>query len=248
MKNRILLTLAILYASANILCASNITYELNGGVTNDYGWMSKSDMFTAFVTDAFGYDLGLTLDEYRRDDNNIFNFCMQFDESQCKAILDNEKWDWLEAYVMEVQNADANASSLTLGTYSVAWRYAMAAFFFESQYTRGIKTADFAETGKDEAYIPTWKHGYDNPTNPIQEFVLNAPYKEDATFDGWYGQYTHSWQLTSGEWVSYGPTHLSGFCGTIGLIGSIRGFTLKAGVSSINFKNIDIEAGIGWMF
>lgn len=85
--------------------------------------------------------------------------------------------------------------------------------------------------------------------------ILELSIKPDHYFDtfgfylgGGYGTYTHSWQLTSGEWVSYGPTFRNGFCGSVGVIGSVHGFTLKAGVSSINFKSLDIEMGIGWMF
>jgi hypothetical protein len=33
-----------------------------------------------------------------------------------------------------------------------------------------------------------------------------------------------------------------------GIIGSAHGFTLKAGVNTIAFKYMEIEAGIGWMF
>ena len=35
---------AALFAAMTSFAA--VTYELNGGVTNDYGWKSKSEMFT----------------------------------------------------------------------------------------------------------------------------------------------------------------------------------------------------------
>ena len=51
-----------------------------------------------------------------------------------------------------------------------------------------------------------------------------------------------------GNWVTYGPTSASGVSASAGIIGSAHGFTLKAGVNTIGFKYMEIEAGIGWMF
>lgn len=85
--------------------------------------------------------------------------------------------------------------------------------------------------------------------------ILELSIKPDHYFDtfgcyigGGYGVYQHAWEMTSGDWVEYGPTSMAGFSGSIGLMGSVRGFTLMAGVTTINFKNIEVEAGIGWMF
>lgn len=63
-----------------------------------------------------------------------------------------------------------------------------------------------------------------------------------------YGVYQHAWQLNTGNWVEYGPTSARGVSAIAGVIGSVHGFTLKAGVSTIEFKYMEIEAGIGWMF
>ena len=165
---------------------SGITYELNGGVTNDYGWLSKSDMWEGFKVDA-GITTLASLDELKAAGDASFGIiCNPLGTSQAQAILDNAKWDWLEAYIMEVQNADASATTLVEGTASAGWRYALAAFFLEMKRGSWPKSADFSQAGKDEAYIPAWEHAYDNPTEPTEEFVLNAPYKEGSTFAGWY--------------------------------------------------------------
>ena len=62
----------------------------------------------------------------------------------------------------------------------------MAAFFLEGKRGAWPVSADFSVAGKVEAFQSAWKHGFANPTEPTAEFVLNAPYLEGKTFDGWY--------------------------------------------------------------
>ena len=204
---------AALFVAATSFAA--VTYELNGGVTNDDNWLSKADMWEAFKTDA-GITLG-TLEEVKAEADPYAKICTPLGASQCQAILDNAKWDWLEAYVMTVQNADAAATALVEGTSSAGWRYALAAFFVEGQRASWPKSTDFAVAGTPEAFIPAWKHAFANPTEPAAEWVLNAPYKEGATFDGWYAAADFSGEkvvkidaTTTGtlyaKWVEYIPT------------------------------------------
>ena len=162
-----------------------VTYELNGGVTNDDNWLGKGDMWAAFCADAGVTTLG-TLDEVKAAADPYATICTPLGASQAQAILDNAKWDWLEAYIMTVQNADAGATALVEGTTSAGWRYAFAAFFVEGKRDAWPKSTDFSVAGKVDAFMPAWKHGFANPTEPTAEFVLNAPYLEGKTFDGWY--------------------------------------------------------------
>ena len=207
---------AALFAAATSFAA--VTYELNGGVTNDDNWLSKGDMWTAFCADAGVTTLG-TLEEVKALGDPYTAICTPLGASQAQAILDNAKWDWLETYVMTVQNADLTtpATQLVAGTSSAGWRYALAAFFLESQRTGWPKSADFAVAGTPEAFIPAWKHAFANPTEPTAEFVLNAPYKEGFTFDGWFAAADFSGEkvvkidaTTTGtlyaKWVEYIPT------------------------------------------
>lgn len=192
-----------------------ITYELNGGVTNDYGWMSKNDMFQACMADCGVTGLA-TLDELKAaGDASYATICTKL--AEVSGMMALEKWDWLEAYIIEVQNADAAATALVEGTTSRGWCYALAAFFLESKRTSWPYSADFSQAGQDAAYIPTWKHAYANPTEPTGEWVLNAPYKEGYTFDGWYATADFSGEKvtsvnaeTTGtlyaKWVEYIPT------------------------------------------
>ena len=205
---------AALFAAATSFAA--VTYELNGGVTNDDNWLSKGDMWTAFCADAGVTTLG-TLEEVKAEADPYGKICTPLGTAQAQAILDNAKWDWLEAYIMTVQNADANATALVEGTSSAGWRYAFAAFFLEGQRASWPKSADFAAAGTPEAFIPAWKHAFANPTEPTAEWVLNAPYKEGSTFDGWYAAADFSGEkvvkidaTTTGtlyaKWVEYIPT------------------------------------------
>lgn len=63
-----------------------------------------------------------------------------------------------------------------------------------------------------------------------------------------YGKRELQWETTDGFWVKYAPTSHTGFSGNIGLFGSVYGITLSAGVNTINFKYVEVEAGIGYMF
>ena len=192
-----------------------VTYELNGGVTNDDNWLSKADMWAAFSTDA-GISVG-TYEEVKAAGDPFTLICGKLLDANVTTIMGMEKWDWLETYVMTVQNADANATALVEGTSSAGWRYALAAFFIEGYRSAWPKSTDFAVAGTPEAFIPAWKHAFANPTEPTAEWVLNAPYYEGKTFDGWYAAADFSGEkvvkidaTTTGtlyaKWVEYIPT------------------------------------------
>lgn len=63
-----------------------------------------------------------------------------------------------------------------------------------------------------------------------------------------YGKRELQWETTDGWWVKYAPTSQTGFSGNIGVLGSIHGVTLNVGLNTINFKYVEVEAGIGYMF
>ena len=198
----------------------NIVYDLNGGVTNDYGWQTKNDMFQACMA-ACGVTGLATLDELKASADPFTTICGIL--TDVTGMLSAEKWDWLEAYVMTVQNADptvgqsGGVTALTEGASSASWRYALAAFFIEGKRTSWPRSADFSVAGTVEAFQKAWKHGFANPTEPTAEFVLNAPYLEGKTFDGWYATADFSGKkITSvnaettgtlyAKWVEYIPT------------------------------------------
>ena len=109
---------------------------------------------------------------------------------------DDNKWEWLESYIMKVQNAEVTAggtnatklAAITTTSASAAWRYATAAFFIEKACGGWPYSADFTEAGKDEAYFEAWGHSYEliNPKFPEENVTLYAAEKEGCTFQGWY--------------------------------------------------------------
>ena len=209
---------AALFAAVTSFAA--VTYELNGGVTNDDGWTGKGAMFEAFMTEsgASGFN---TLEYYMQqaDPLGAPNIC-SFLTNPEKAFENAEKWGWLKDYIIGVhaaQTADG-ATQLDATGAGTAWRYAVAAFFACGHRASWPISANFAAAGLPEAFMPTWKHGFVNPTEITEgEFVLNAPYKEGATFDGWYAAADFSGDKvttinaeTTGtlyaKWIEYIPT------------------------------------------
>ena len=63
-----------------------------------------------------------------------------------------------------------------------------------------------------------------------------------------YGKRELQWETTDGLWIKYAPTSHTGFSGNVGLFGSFYGVTLNVGLNTINFKYVEVEAGIGYMF
>lgn len=195
-----------------------VAYELNGGVTNDDNWLGKGDMFAAFMTDAgvTGFE---TLEYYMQQANPLGspNICAKLTDAS--PALKLEKWAWLKAYVEAAHAAQAadGASALTADGTGAAWRYAVGAFFISGQNASWPKSASFSMLGLPEAFMPSWKHGFANPTEPTAEFELNAPYLEGKTFAGWYATADFSGEKvtkvdanTTGtlyaKWVDHIPT------------------------------------------
>lgn len=188
MKKLTVLCSALLLAATSF--AGEVTYDLQGGVTNDYGWTSKSDMFNAFMTDA-GASGFKTLAEYMQLEGDTRfkapdGICVKL--TNASPALQMEKWAWLKAYIKDVtSNYTERTITLAEDGTGATWNYAVAAFFGSGKVASWPYSADFSSAGLDAAYIPTWKHAYANPTSVAEgEFLLNAPYKEGESFRGWY--------------------------------------------------------------
>ena len=173
-------------------CPAGITYELNGGLPNEYGWQNKNDMFQACMADC-GVTILPSLDEIKATGNDaaLTTICTKL--TDVSGMLNSDKWEWLEQYIMEVQNAQVGnvvgssfVPTITTTSDAVYWRYALAAFFVDGQRTAWPYSADFSQAGKDEAYIPAWKQVYTYPTSVTSEFTLYDPYRKGYTFLGWY--------------------------------------------------------------
>ena len=65
---------------------------------------------------------------------------------------------------------------------------------------------------------------------------------------GGYGQRSLAWETVEGEWVKNIDHSASGIAAEIGLIGKFKGCALSLGVHTINFKHMELSAGVGFFF
>lgn len=63
-----------------------------------------------------------------------------------------------------------------------------------------------------------------------------------------YGLRRICWETTDGKFVQYAPTSYEGISANAGLMFSIYGLTFRAGINTIQFKYMELEAAAGWMF
>ena len=187
-----------LYAKWSI---APITYNLNGGQYNEYGWESKKDVYDDFIADWNTYS-GTTRKTAQYEDqlgvgksnggipitittvnsvNHRENLAAMFTNPTYSA-----KWGWLATYIdaVAVQQGKtqptSNANTLT---------FSLGNFFGEdnNHSTDYIGAVDF--TG-DERYLVSAQRSCSftlpNPTYPTSEVTINNPTKEGYIFDGWY--------------------------------------------------------------
>lgn len=63
-----------------------------------------------------------------------------------------------------------------------------------------------------------------------------------------YGQRTLAWETIDGQFIKNTDHSASGVAAEIGLIGKLKNFALSAGCQTVNFKYMEISAGIGIFF
>lgn len=86
------------------------------------------------------------------------------------------------------------------------------------------------------------------------DFLRNVKWRNENNMFGMYVGlgYGHSrlyWQLEgTSEWIMCAPGSITGVSVDAGLIASMGGFTLSAGVNTINFHYLEFEVGVGWTF
>ena len=184
------LLVAALAISLVTFAQGTITYNLNGGVTNDFGWKNKGDMFADFMTDNGAADFE-TLEYYKAQTDPLGspNICAKL--TTCAAMVSNaEKWGWLKTYIQAVTAAQAadSPSALDETCATAAWRYAAGAFFVDGQRASWPKSADFSIAGQLASFQPTWKAGFCGPAEYAEgeTVVLPIPYKEGESFLGWF--------------------------------------------------------------
>ena len=190
-KFYLLLVVALLATSSAF---ADITYELNGGQPNPYGWNTKEDMYNDFmkVSGAAGY---LTLAEYcamekKEVGSGVNGMVGRFydktdNETKIKAAMTNPMFTWLAPYLKSVETKltlkDNFADSPT------TYKFAACAFFISGESTHSVyPSSNYAEAGKDENYLPAWEYCYEFPKTVTETTKLKNPWKENCTFAGWY--------------------------------------------------------------
>ena len=177
---------------AAAICATTssfaVTYELNGGQHNPYGWTDKDDMLQAFLTDGGAAECTLTIADFQAmivegkstDGLHSPGLCTYLTSTVvANAYANAEKWGWLETYVKSKYDG-------VEGVLYSAGHYGAGAFFICGQSVSWPKSPSFAEYGKEENYFPAWGFNYGNPETVTEEFTLYAPYKDGYEFQGWF--------------------------------------------------------------
>ena len=197
---------------ANFMNVLKLEYDLGGGVTNDYGWLSKADMYYALNADLNAYaGINETWLAYEKQlgGNGQSNgsiptfvgtagerdkFLAMFSDSITDAKY-GQKWGWLAKYMDKVAATQYKKMDATQGvktqptTASGTFTFSIANFFGkDNNHTADyIDAVDFTGVESEiTSYQTTWEHAYTNPTEVTEEFVLNDPYHPTLTFYGWY--------------------------------------------------------------
>lgn len=226
--------------TAKFVKVLTLAYELNGGVTNDYGWTSKGALMLEIQEDYNAtYSASLAV---VKEENGVYYFNINGEwmteyEAQAKGynptvggffqaktfsypdnpkvaklILDSQKDKY--AFLVELIDNFMNTAASNRGTSTIAemkaaddksvaenpddrnkqsgvadayLRAEISGFMLNSPAASGYPyTCNWAQAGLPESYTKVWKHAFANPTEIKGEVVLNVPYKEGMTFDGWY--------------------------------------------------------------
>lgn len=188
------LLVAVLAISLVTFAQGTITYNLNGGVTNDYGWKNINDVYVNMNADWNTYSGATSTWKPLAEIDpaaSTTGFATSVSDAKIFDFFADEtygpKYGWIYSYVKKVfadQGNDSSAMSL------VNLRWNVSNFFVcgNTAATGWQLGCDYTIAGQYESYQPTWKHGYCGPTEYAEgdTVVIPAPYKEGETFLGWY--------------------------------------------------------------
>ena len=216
MKRFSIFCAAILAAATSF---ATVTYELNGGVQSE--WENPQAMYNELnalwntfsgSTSTWGELETLKADVAKGIPTLAGGMALNFiADENFKA-----KFEWLVTYM----DAKCAEQGQTLPSSNASYlRYNLQAFFIDGVRAGWPISANYTTCGVStlDAYQPYWKSSFANPTEPTAEVTLYAPYKEGATFDGWYATADFSGDKvatinaeTTGtlyaKWIEYIPT------------------------------------------
>ena len=193
---------------------AKVTWVLNGGkvvkeVTTttpgkDVKVPTQEELWASYKTAAGLTTLG-TLEEIKttagtnphNDANTLCAcrvICAKLTADMVAAAFGKAEWKWLQTYIMEVQ------TTLTDDLTAAAWRYAIAAFFVQSEHNVWPATANFTEAGKPEKWGPAYQKAnggtegetttelveVELPSKITAAYEIPTPVKDNDEFVGWY--------------------------------------------------------------
>jgi uncharacterized repeat protein (TIGR02543 family) len=179
-------------SSLSIGEVNKITYELNGGVWNKYGWTSKKDMYDAFVAEWTTYSSsGQSFCSYETQlgigNSNQGLPTAILSTQPILEFMAQAKWAWLGQFLDALATAQGKATKPTEAVLQM--RYGLGNFFGEDNNgaSNWIGAVDCSgNIASLSAFAPYWGQTFPMPTQPTEEVTLNAPYREGYLFDGWY--------------------------------------------------------------
>ena len=158
------------------------------------------------------------------------------DVTKLSNVLNSTDWQWLKSYIQTTQNAvknqlipdnfDNNGNqrkvpelNATVSTTPAPWRFAVAAFFLQTQHKGYPGSADFSTAGLPSAWGPkataadqtyafsltgelVWRlhvHAFFNKTNSVTYNTNDGGTKTDATADFSEASDPHAWYNTWAE-------------------------------------------------
>ena len=166
---------------------------------------TQEELWASYKTAAGLSGLG-TLSEIASQATPCKVICTKLTATEVQKAFSNSSWTWMKDYIAKVQNAqkgNAVATStvpeLTEDLTAAAWRYAIAAFFLQTQYTAWPYSADFTTSGQPSAWGPAYlgedtgsgDNGGDNSgstttsTTPAPEYLKSVVYGKSCRMDGW---------------------------------------------------------------
>ena len=162
---------------------------------------TQEELWASYKTAAGLSGLG-TLSEIASQATPCKVICTKLTATEVQKAFSDSSWTWLKDYIAKVQNAqkgNAVATStvpeLTEDLTAAAWRYAIAAFFLQTQYTAWPYSADFTTSGQPSAWGPTYLGSGDNggdnsgstttSTTPAPEYLKTVVYGKSCRMDGW---------------------------------------------------------------
>ena len=173
---------------------------------------TQEELWTSYKTAAGLSGLG-TLAEIKTGDMvaSCKTICTKLNATEVQKAFSNSNWTWLKNYIAKVQNAQkgntvatSSVPELTDDLTAATWRYAIAAFFLQTQYTAWPYSADFTTAGQPSAWGPAYlgedtgsgdnsgNSGNTTSNTPAPEYLKKVVYGKSCRMDGWgdLSQYT----------------------------------------------------------